>query len=46
MNSFSQVTNAILIAWIIGGMYSLARRDQAIPFAPFMILGTYFVKIL
>jgi prepilin signal peptidase PulO-like enzyme (type II secretory pathway) len=46
MNSFSQVTNAILIAWIIGGLYSLVRRDQAIPFAPFMILGTYFVKIL
>ena len=46
MNSFSQVTNAILIAWIIGGLYSLVRRDQAIPFAPFMILGTYFVKII
>jgi len=46
MNSFSQVTNAILIAWIIGGLYSLVRGDQAIPFAPFMILGTYFVKIL
>lgn len=46
MNSFSQVTNSILIAWIIGGLYSLVRRDQAIPFAPFMILGTYFVKIL
>jgi len=46
MNSFSQVINAILIAWIIGRLYSLVRRDQAIPFAPFMILGTYFVKIL
>lgn len=46
MNSFSQVANSILIAWIIGGLYSLVRRDQAIPFAPFMILGTYFVKIL
>ncbi len=46
MNSFSQATNAILIAWIIGGLYSVVRRDQAIPFAPFMILGTYFVKIL
>ena len=30
----------------INGLYSLVRRDQAIPFAPFMILGTYFVKIL
>lgn len=46
MNSCSQVTYAILIAWIIGGLYSLVRRDQAIPFAPFMILGTYFVKII
>jgi prepilin signal peptidase PulO-like enzyme (type II secretory pathway) len=45
-NSFTQVTNAILITWIAGGMYSLARRQQAIPFAPFMILGTYLVKIL
>lgn len=45
LNSLPQVFNAILIAWIIGGIYSLTRRDHAIPFAPFMILGAYLVKI-
>jgi hypothetical protein len=45
-SSFSHILNSISIAWIAGGLFSLTRRSSAIPFAPFMILGTYMVKIL
>jgi hypothetical protein len=46
LSSFSLILNSISIAWIAGGLFSLTRRLSAIPFAPFMIFGTYMVKIL
>ncbi len=46
LSSFSLILNSISIAWIAGGLFSLTRRSSAIPFAPFMIFGTYMVKIL
>lgn len=46
LGSLSEILNSISIAWIAGGLFVLTRRPQAIPFAPFMIFGTYMVKIL
>lgn len=46
LSSFSLILNSISIAWIAGGLFSLTRWSSAIPFAPFMIFGTYMVKIL
>jgi hypothetical protein len=40
-----EILNSISIAWIAGGLFALTRRSSAIPFAPFMIFGTYMVKI-
>ena len=46
LGSLSEILNSISIAWIAGGLFALTHRPQAIPFAPFMIFGTYMVKIL
>lgn len=46
LSSLSEILNSISIAWIAGGLFALTLRPQAIPFAPFMIFGTYMVKIL
>ena len=45
LSSINEILNSISIAWIIGGTFALFRRSSAIPFAPFMIIGTYIVKI-
>ena len=45
LSSINEILNSISIAWIIGGIFALFSRTSAIPFAPFMIMGTYIVKI-
>jgi Flp pilus assembly protein protease CpaA len=42
--SFEQLTQAIGVTWFTGGIFALIKPKTSIAFAPFMILGTYFVK--
>lgn len=45
LSSVNEILNSISITWITGGAFALFSRTSAIPFAPFMIIGTYIVKI-
>ena len=41
-----EISISIGVAWVLGGIYAITRRAKSVPFAPFMILGTYFARIL
>lgn len=45
LSTFNEILNAISITWIAGGLIAVVSRSNIIPFAPFMILGTYIEKI-
>ena len=36
---------ALTSTWILAGLFALTQPRRSIPFAPFMIIGTYFTKI-
>lgn len=44
LSSVSQLMHAITATWLIGGVFALSKPRTCIPFAPFMILGTYLAK--
>ena len=46
LDSYVQLFNALSYTWIIGGIYALLMGSRTVAFAPFMICGTYIVKIL
>ena len=46
LDSYLQLFNALSYTWIIGGIYALLMGSRTVAFAPFMICGTYIVKIL
>ena len=46
LDSYFQLFNALSYTWIIGGIYALLMGSRTVAFAPFMICGTYIVKIL
>lgn len=46
LDSLFEISISIGVAWVLGGIYAITRRAKSVPFAPFMILGTYFVRIL
>jgi Flp pilus assembly protein protease CpaA len=45
-DSFEELLSSICIAWIIGGFFALICRVKTLPFAPFMIFGTYLVRFV
>ena len=46
LDSYLQLFNALSYTWILGGIYALLMGSRTVAFAPFMICGTYIVKIL
>jgi Flp pilus assembly protein protease CpaA len=46
LDSLFEISISIGVAWVLGGIYAITRRAKSVPFAPFMILGTYFARIL
>jgi Flp pilus assembly protein protease CpaA len=46
LDSYVQLFHALSYTWIIGGIYALLMGSRTVAFAPFMICGTYIVKIL
>ena len=44
LDSFFKVYFSIAISWVFGGIYALFRSGKAVPFAPFMIFGTYLAR--
>ena len=46
LDSQFEISISIGVAWVLGGIYAITRRAKSVPFAPFIILGTYFARIL
>ena len=46
LDSQFEISISIGVAWVLDGIYAITRRAKSVPFAPFMILGTYFARIL
>jgi hypothetical protein len=44
--SISALSIALTSTWMMAGLLALVYIKKSIPFAPFMILGTYFSKIV
>jgi hypothetical protein len=43
--TISELSIALTSTWILAGLFALTQPRRSIPFAPFMIIGTYFTKI-
>lgn len=43
--TINELSIALISTWILAGLFALTQPRRSIPFAPFMIIGTYFTKI-
>ena len=43
--TINELSIALTSTWILAGLFALTQPRRSIPFAPFMIIGTYFTKI-
>ena len=43
--TINEFSIALISTWILAGLFALTQPRRSIPFAPFMIIGTYFTKI-
>ncbi len=43
--TIDELSIALTSTWILAGLFALTQPQRSIPFAPFMIIGTYFTKI-
>ncbi len=43
--TINELSIALTSTWILAGLFALTQPQRSIPFAPFMIIGTYFTKI-
>lgn len=43
--TIDELSIALTSTWILAGLFALTQPRRSIPFAPFMIIGTYFTKI-
>jgi len=43
--AIDELSIALTSTWILAGLFALTQPRRSIPFAPFMIIGTYFTKI-
>lgn len=43
--TINELSIALISTWILAGLFALTQPQRSIPFAPFMIIGTYFTKI-
>ena len=45
LGTYNELSTALTATWILAGLFAMTQHRVSIPFAPFMIIGTYFTKI-